>query len=270
MEKIKSHPRISYNFASAYNWDLNHNIEFCVSAGITDVVLALPRLGEPAREGIAKIRGAGLHCVSMAGGIDPLIEDADKTLDTLKPLIDASSALSCPSCYCLTGPAPPKKSTDHAFNQLITTLGLTNDYANSKNVRFGIEHNSISTRCNGFINTLVDAVDLSKETGTGICVELQNCWYERHLPRVFRENVDRFLLVQFSDFVVGEPLLYNRAVPGDGDIPLEWLIKSVLDAGYNGYFDLEILGPRIEKESYEAAIKRGIEWLSERLQIWGV
>ena len=39
----------------------------------------------------------------------------------------------------------------------------------------------------------------------------------------------------------------------------------VLDAGYHGPFDLEILGPRIEEEGYRAPIGRSVERASEML-----
>ena len=53
-------------------------------------------------------------------------------------------------------------------------------------------------------------------------------------------------------------------------MPLEWLIGALLDAGYAGMFDLELLGPAIEAEGYAGAIRRGLDWLSERLTRWGV
>ena len=65
-------------------------------------------------------------------------------------------------------------------------------------------------------------------------------------------------------------LSFNRRVPGDGDIPLEWLMGSLLDAGYNGLFELEVLGPAIAAEGYSAAMQRGCEWISHRLTQLGV
>jgi sugar phosphate isomerase/epimerase len=75
--------------------------------------------------------------------------------------------------------------------------------------------------------------------------------------------------VQVSDYKVGEPLRLNRRVPGDGDMPLEWLIGQLLDAGYKGLFELETLGPQIEDEGYPSSIRRGVTWLSDRLANWG-
>ena len=38
-----------------------------------------------------------------------------------------------------------------------------------------------------------------------------------------------------------------------------------LDAGYDGLFDLEIIGPRIEAEGYLPATRRSLERMSEML-----
>ena len=61
-------------------------------------------------------------------------------------------------------------------------------------------------------------------------------------------------LVQVSDFAVGTLSTPNRLVPGDGDIPLDRILGQVLDAGYAGCFDLELIGPAIEAEGY--AVRR--------------
>jgi len=54
-------------------------------------------------------------------------------------------------------------------------------------------------------------------------------------------------------------------VPGDGDIPLRRIIGWLLDAGYRGVFDLELVGPAIEAEGYRGALERSCTYLSELL-----
>jgi sugar phosphate isomerase/epimerase len=71
--------------------------------------------------------------------------------------------------------------------------------------------------------------------------------------------------VQVSDYVLGDRTTPCRAVPGDGAIPLERLIGEVLEAGYGGVFDLELIGPRIEAEGHRPATLRAAEILSEIL-----
>jgi sugar phosphate isomerase/epimerase len=68
-----------------------------------------------------------------------------------------------------------------------------------------------------------------------------------------------------SDYVYGDRTAPCRAVIGDGAIPLEHIIGELLDVGYSGVFDLELLGPRIQQEGAAAATKRAAENLSEIL-----
>lgn len=72
-------------------------------------------------------------------------------------------------------------------------------------------------------------------------------------------------LVQVSDYVLGDRTAPCRAVPGDGAIPLERILGDVLDAGYAGVFDLELVGPRIDAEGARPATTRAAETLSRML-----
>ena len=89
------------------------------------------------------------------------------------------------------------------------------------------------------------------------------CWYERGLEELVRKNIDLLTLVQINDFKLGSLSTPDRSVLGDGDIPLKRLIAMFLEAGYSGWFDLEILGPKIDAEGYPSAIRRSLEKLNE-------
>jgi sugar phosphate isomerase/epimerase len=264
------HPRISLNLISAMRWSIDQQLEFIQSAGIRAISLTTSQLGGRPEEVFGKIRAAGLQVVSLGSGGVSLIDSESTTLAGLTPLIEAAKALNSPVAFFVSGPSPARMPTDEAFDRLVSTLGPAIAYAQSGSVRLTIEHSSPATRANGFVHSLADAIDLSCETGVGIAVELQNCWYERKLAGMLSDHVNRFMIVQYSDFLVGEELRLNRRVPGDGSMPLEWMIGQLLDAGYEGYFDLEMLGPSIEAEGYASAIGRGIQWLSQRLMSWGV
>ena len=71
-----------------------------------------------------------------------------------------------------------------------------------------------------------------------------------------RDDVIR--LVQVSDFKVGTIASSQRLVPGDGDIPLSKRFEALAGAGYAGAFEIEMVGPRIESEGYESAIRRAV------------
>jgi hypothetical protein len=119
-----------------------------------------------------------------------------------------------------------------------------------------------------FVHTLRDALDLARRVDVGVCMEVNACWIERGLAESIAAGVSERLirLVQVSDFVVGTKATPDRAVPGDGDIPLARIVDQLLAAGYTGRFDLEIIGPRIEAEGYERAVSRSLARVSELLQ----
>jgi sugar phosphate isomerase/epimerase len=110
-----------------------------------------------------------------------------------------------------------------------------------------------------------DAMSLARRAGTLVMLDLQSCWYERGLEQVLRDNIDLVGVTQISDFIIGTTEAGNRVVPGDGDVPLERLVTMVLDAGFEGIFDLEIMGPRIEEAGYSTSVRRAVDWTSELL-----
>lgn len=264
------HPRISINTITTLSWPLADDLALLARLDAPRFGFPLLKLESDVESGVAAIRRAGrsVSCVA-ASSADASLLTPDEALETLRPAIDVAHALGSPLCYFTSGRSPERMTTDEACGLLTKALAPSVAYAASRGVRLAIENNSMTTRRTGFVHTLPDAIRLAEEADILICLELQNCWYERDLRRMFREHVSRFALVQVSDFRVGEELRLNRRVPGDGSMPLEWMIRELLDAGYSGAFDIELIGPRIDAEGPESALRRSIAWLDERLTEYG-
>ena len=96
-------------------------------------------------------------------------------------------------------------------------------------------------------------------------MEVNACWAERDLAATVTDGIDRISLVQVSDFRVGTVASSQRCVPGDGDIPLARIVHTLLDAGYAGPFELELIGDAIAEEGYDAAVPRAVAWLDHLL-----
>jgi hypothetical protein len=91
------------------------------------------------------------------------------------------------------------------------------------------------------------------------------------LREVLQRGRQHICLVQICDVIIGSAVRPNpggRVNLGEGELPLQRLMEEVLDSGYPGLFDLEILGPTVEAEGYEASLRRGVArasaWLAER------
>ena len=188
--------------------------------------------------------------------------DADQqgTVDT----VEFAASIGAASVYVCTGGAPTVTWDEAAdlFCELIAPavargaeLGVPVLLEPTNPLRVDIS----------FVFWQRDAMDLAREAGTKVMLDFQSCWYERGLEQVVRKNIDLIGLTQMSDYVIGTTETGNRVVPGDGDIPLERLLAMVLDAGFEGSFDLEVMGPRVEEEGYHSSVRRAVERASELL-----
>lgn len=263
------HARVSLNLVTFAKWSVPESLEVARSIGVGTVSLSASLFPPEDDAAIYAIRDSGFAVASIGTGGLSLIDSPEETSARLAPLIDTASRIGASTAFAVTGPTPPQMPSDEAFERLCTCLAPSVEAARARGLRLCIENSGHATRFLGFIMSLADAILVAERTGVAITLEVQNCWHDVTLRQVLQGNIGHIAVAQISDFLVGEPLLFNRRVPGDGSIPLEWFMGALLDAGYAGVFDLEILGPAIEAEGYAAAMRRGCDWISERLVKWG-
>ncbi len=119
-------------------------------------------------------------------------------------------------------------------------------------------------------HSLRDTLTLAEMADVGVCIDLYFCWAEAGLQESIRRAMPRCGLVQVSDYVLGDRALPARAVAGDGVIPLQRIIGWLLEAGYEGSFDLELIGPRIDREGPLEATRRTAAKVTNILRGFGV
>ena len=177
--------------------------------------------------------------------------------------VDAASTLG--GCLVLTTGPARGLDWDAACDALAGALDPVTLAARTKDVPVTLENTSPLRIDLSFCTTARDGVDLARRMGTGLCLEVNSCFAERDLPWTIALGSDVLMHVQLSDFVIGSLCTPDRAVPGDGDIPLDAIVGAALEAGYAGAFELEMVGPRIEEEGYASAIRRGVAYLDALL-----
>ena len=266
-----AHPRLSVNSISSYLQPLAADIALWHDLGIEHVALILPKIEEigwdAARE---MVTTAGLRVSTIFGPTYRPLDadralgwwDADQagTVDT----VEFAASIGAASVYVCSG-AAPTVSWDDAADLFCELVAPAVARANELRVPLLLEPTNPLRADISFIFWQRDAMDLARRAGTKVMLDFQSSWYERGLEQVVRENLDLVALAQISDYVIGTTETGNRVVPGDGDIPLERLLTMVLDAGYEGSFDLEVMGPRIEEEGYRSSVRRSVERASELL-----
>jgi sugar phosphate isomerase/epimerase len=266
------HPRISLSAISTFQWSLDEDLAFYERAGITAIGASLAKLEAAGIDaGARRLHDAGLRVTNLIG-IGPFHLD-DPTQwegqrDRVRRAVDAAEAVDAECMILTTGPAG-QLTWEAAADALEEALTPVIADAHARGIPFGLEHTNSLRVDVGFVHTLADVVDLARRLGIGVCVETNACWAERGLAGTIESGVETFRIVQVSDFAIGTLSTPNRLVPGDGDIPLERILGQVLAAGYGGSFDLELIGPRIDDEGYEAACSRAVAALGDLLEQLG-
>ncbi|MGH8984456.1 MAG: sugar phosphate isomerase/epimerase family protein [Acidimicrobiia bacterium] len=262
------HPRISLSAISTFDWSLDEDLAFWTEAGITNVGVSAAKLERAGWEvGARRVADAGLRVTNLIGlGSFHLDQPAGWTAEQerVHHVLDAGRTVGAECVVVTTGPSGPL-SWEEAADALADALAPVLADARERQIPFALEHTNSLRVDIGFVHTLRDVVDVAARLGAGVCVEINACWAERGLADTLATGVDLFRLVQVSDFAVGTLSTPNRLVPGDGDIPLTRIVGQVLAAGYEGCFDLELIGPRITEEGYAAAARRGVAYVSDLL-----
>lgn len=179
--------------------------------------------------------------------------------------LDMAAELDAPLVYVTSGPSG-RLSWEEAAQAYMDRMRPAIEHAAAVGVALAIE-NTQQVRCDlSFTHTVGDTMALARMAGVGVCLDLYCCWQERDLPATLRSGVELIHLVQVSDFRIGTSTFPNRWVPGDADLPIDRMLAEVVAAGYAGVIDLELIGPEVEAEGAEPALRRGLSWLDRMLQ----
>jgi len=265
------HPRVSVNSISSLQQSLAEDIELWASLGIDHVGLILHKVEAVGWDDAnTMLRHAGLTISTIAGPVPVPLHaapqsDARRAQQSLiARALEFAAAVGAGSMYLCTG-AAAGLTWSAAAERFCAAVAPSAERAAALGVRLAIEPTNPLRADVSFVFTLADAADLARAAGIGVVADFQSCWYERDIDEKLREHADQITLVQVSDYVVGTYATADRAVPGDGAIPIERLLGVVLSAGYHGAVDIEVMGPRIEAMGYAAALARSAAHVSDIL-----
>jgi sugar phosphate isomerase/epimerase len=254
------HPRLSVHTVGFGDRPAPEILRLLAAAGLQRAGLTMRQieLGGVPRT-IAAARDEGVLMIDVAQPVAFDLEDPSgwaARRDRLRVCIDAAHGIGAGTVYTTTGPAA-RLAWDDAAARFTDAIAPVASYATSLGVRLAVE-NTISLRADlGFVHRLSDAVDLAERSGIAVVADLYAAWTERDLEPTLRASLPRLAHVQIADFVLGTLATPDRAVPGDGDIPIGRQLRWLREAGYAGVLELELLGPRIDAEGVVAACRRG-------------
>src|SRR5690242_15065364 len=260
--------RLSVSAVSSWRASFEDDLALWERLGVRHVGLSLRKCEEVGLDvAVERVRTAGLRVSNVVECGWCELDDLDtwpRYQDRLLAALDLMRALAAPVLVLTTGPAGGLE-WEAAAGALGRAINPVRIAAAGAGVRIAIENTSAMRLDLSFATTLRDTVDLAEHLGVDVCMELNSCWAERAFVATLLRARPRLAHVQISDARVGSLSTPDRLVPGDGDIPLARRVGELLAAGYAGAFEIEMVGPRIEAEGYEPAIRRATAYVSDLL-----
>jgi sugar phosphate isomerase/epimerase len=213
------------------------------------------------------LRGAGFALETIVHLNGQRFDDADQVAALQRELsrtLAAGEALGARSVY-LTSGARGTLTWEETAQRFCSAVAPCAEEARRAGVELLVEPAPALFADLYFTHTLRDAVQLAEQAGVGVVIDVFSCWTEANLRESIARAIPRCHLVQVADYVLGDRAFPCRAVPGDGAIPLARILGWILEAGYRGAFDLELMGPRIDREGHREAVRRSADRIGELL-----
>jgi sugar phosphate isomerase/epimerase len=264
----KFHPRLSLSSVCTFAWSLEDDLRLWDNLGIDYVAVALPTMDDAGLDrAVAALQASGARIGNLIG-VSPFALDKpdgwSRHYGHMDDYVGAAKAVGAEALLFTTGPSGTLR-WEEAASAFAEAFGPVLKRASDEGMPLGLENTGALRYDNGFVTTLADTVDLARSLGATVCVETWNCFMERNLAGTFRDAAGIFSTMQVSDYMPGTYITPDRAVPGDGILPLARIIEDAEAANYHGPYELEMIGPRIDAEGLGEAAARGLRYLDDLL-----
>jgi len=265
-------PRLSVSAMCTYPWSFDEDLELWREAGLRHAGLLMAKLHPDPDERLSRLASAGLTASTViTQSFDLSAPDTwQATADSQRAAIDLMQRHGGQSIYFTAG-RTTGASWQEDLERLADAVAPTVRHAHECGVAAAIEP-SLRTSVS-FVNTLRDAVDVAERTGLALVADFCNMWMERDFREVVERAQPHLALVQIGDMVIGSATRFpsgGRAHIGDGELPLMRMMGDVLDAGYSGVFDLEVVPADFLAGADGPTMRRGIAAASRMLGNLGI
>ena len=266
------HPRLSVHSVAFTGSSPDELEDYWRRLGVKRLSINSAELLDPQIAAVVARGGYAIESVTQLFVAGPLPIGAAAVAaarDSLSRTIDAAAKAGARCLYLLTG-GRGALTWEAAAETFSAAVAPCAQQARQAGVALLIENASNLYVDIHIAHTLRDTITLAEMADIGICIDHFHGWTEAGFEALVERAMPRTGLIQLSDYVPGDRALPARAVPGDGAIPIQPFVEQALGLGYAHGFDLELLGPRIEREGRLEAVRRAAETVGAMLGSLGV
>lgn len=265
------HSRLSVDAMCTFSWPFERDLALWSDLEIRQAGLLSFKIADDPEGKMQRLADAGISASTIICDCFDLADPASwqQTRDAHRKVIDVASRFGGHSIYFTPGRTTGAPWQDN-LELFAEAVAPTVEHARENGVIAAIEP-SLRTSVS-FVNTLRDAIDVADYTGVALIADFGNMWMERDFHKVLKQAMPHVALIQICDVVIGSAggPSPGRAQINRGELPLRRMMQDVLDAGYEGVFDLEVVTAELSADCDEEEVRRGVRAASDLLAEVGI
>jgi len=253
--------RISACTIMTPKWDIGECIDGWHRAGLSALGVPIATLEAFGMEaGVRALESSGLSLANLQiqGTFD--LEDPERfqaRLPELLSWLDVAATLEADCVY-----APPgfrgHLDWDTAADRLLAQIELLLPYIHDRGLRLALEPMHPMRQDLSFVNLAADTVEVVnrvQDEAVGYVYDYYHLWWQRGAIELIERTASQIFSVQPSDHKKVTMRTLDRAVPGQGIIPIGALTAALEAGGYRGYYDLEVLSDDNDERGYDQTLE---------------
>ncbi len=255
-------------------WRIEEAAKNFASAGVKGITVWRDALeGRDIKQTGQLLRDHDLTIVSLCrGGFFPSQDESKRktAIDDNRKAIDEAAALGTSMIVLVCG-ADPNQSLDDSRKQIRDGIAAILPDAEAAGIKLAIEPlHPMYADTRSAINTLAQANEMAEELNSplvGVAVDVYHLWWDPMLEKEIKRCGENGHLMAFHicDWKVPTTdLLLDRAIMGEGCIPVKKIRTWVEATGFNGFNEVEIFSTAYWKEDQGDYLQRIIRAYEER------
>ena len=250
-------PTLSMNELTTYRWSLEEDVRRYLAAGYEGIGVWRQKLEDYGEErSIDLLAESGLKVTNLmwAGGFTG--NDGRRMAESVDDATEAIRLAAAMNAGCLV--IYPGGRNNHTYRNAERLLRIALDQllevAEDVEVDLAIE--PLHPACAADWSFLTDLestiafIDSCQSTHLKLVFDTYHFGHDRAVQANLEEIVSYIGVVHLGDFREPHSRELNRCPLGEGRVDLAALVHGLLDAGYEGDFDVELIGEEIKPSSY--------------------
>ena len=242
---------------TTYRWSFEEDVQHYAAAGIGGIGIWRHKLSDygetRGREVLAEHR-LQVSSLFWAGGFTGSGDQShEESVEDACDALRLAAALGA-GCLIVHSGARGMHTQNHVRRLLLTALDLMIPLAEQLKVAIALEPMPATAGVEWtFLNRLEDAVDLAARYNSSSLKLVLDTYYwglDPELSARLPSLVPHLALIQLADSKLPPTREPNRYRLGEGRLPLAPIVRTLCQAGYQGPYEVELMGEEIETSDY--------------------